>query len=64
MVPMKNEKAGYIVVAAEPHAFDAKITSTVVKNAVYLVEVKFGNKKSNTIRWMVSKILFVLLMGL
>ena len=44
MVPMKNEKAGYIVVAAEPHAFDAKITSTVVKNAVYLVEVKFGNK--------------------
>lgn len=41
---MKNEKAGYIVVAAEPHAFDAKITSTVVKNAVYLVEVKFGNK--------------------
>lgn len=22
MVPMKNEKAGYIVVAAEPHAFD------------------------------------------
>ena len=31
MVPMKNEKAGYIVVAAEPHAFDAKITSTVVR---------------------------------
>ena len=39
-----DEKAGYIVVAAEPHAFDARITSTVVKNAVYLVEVKFGNK--------------------
>lgn len=44
MIPMKNKNAGFIVVAAEPHAFEAKIITTVVKNAVYLVEVKFGNK--------------------
>lgn len=44
MIPMKNKNAGYIVVKAEPHAFEARITSSVVKNAVYLVEVKFGNK--------------------
>lgn len=44
MIPMRNKNAGYIVVAAEPHAFEAKISSTVVKHAVYVVEVKFGNK--------------------
>lgn len=44
MIPMKNEKSGYIVVSAEPHAFEAKIVTSVVKNAVYRVEVKFGNK--------------------
>lgn len=44
MIPMKNKDAGFIVVVAEPHAFEAKISSTVVKNAVYTVEVKFGNK--------------------
>ena len=44
LIPMKNANAGYIVVKAEPHAFEARITSSVVKNAVYLVEIKFGNK--------------------
>lgn len=44
LIPMKDAKAGYIVVSAKPHAFEAKITTTVIKNAVYLVEVKFGNK--------------------
>lgn len=44
LIPMKNENAGFIVVKAEPHAFEAKISSTIVKNAVYLVEIKFGNK--------------------
>ncbi|WP_195639712.1 hypothetical protein [Bacteroides stercoris] len=44
MIPMTNNRRGFIVVAAEPHAFEAKITSTVVKNAIYKVEVKFGNK--------------------
>lgn len=41
---MKNKNAGFIVVSAEPHAFEAKIYTNVVKNAVYNVEVKFGNK--------------------
>lgn len=44
MIPMKNKNAGFIVVSAEPHAFEARISTTVVKNAVYTVEVKFGNK--------------------
>lgn len=44
LIPMKNANAGYIVIKAEPHAFEARISSTVVKNAVYVVEVKFGNK--------------------
>lgn len=44
LIPMRNANAGYIVVKAELHAFEARISSTVVKNAVYIVEVKFGNK--------------------
>lgn len=44
LIPMKNKEAGFIVVKAEPHPFEAKISSCVVKNAVYQVEVKFGNK--------------------
>lgn len=44
MIPMKDKKAGYIVVKAEPHAFEARISSSIVRNAVYMVEVKFGNK--------------------
>lgn len=44
MIPMKNKDAGYIVVVAEPHAFEAHIETTLVKNAVYQVTVKFGNK--------------------
>jgi len=44
MIPMRNKNAGYIVVVAEPHAFEAHISSTVVRHAVYRVEVRFGNK--------------------
>lgn len=44
MIPMRNKNAGYIVVAAKPHAFEAKISTTVVKHAVYMVEIRFGNK--------------------
>ena len=44
MVPMKNANAGYVVLSAVPHAFEAKIEATIVKNAIYKVEVKFGNK--------------------
>jgi len=44
MIPMKNKNAGFIVVEAEPHAFEANIESVIVKNAVYMINVKFGNK--------------------
>lgn len=44
LTPMKNQKAGFIVKKAVPHMFEARISSTIVKNAVYLVEIKFGNK--------------------
>lgn len=44
LIPMRNKDTGFIVTKAEPHSFEAKIISTVVKNAVYQVEVKFGNK--------------------
>lgn len=44
MIPMKAPKKGYIVISAVHHDFTARISSTVVKNAVYVVEVKFGNK--------------------
>lgn len=44
MIPMKSPERGYIVVEANPHAFEAKISTFVVKNATYRVEVKFGNK--------------------
>lgn len=44
MIPMKNRNAGFIVVSAVPHEFAATITTAVVKNALYQVEVKFGNK--------------------
>lgn len=45
MIPMKDKNAGYIVVQADPHAFKATIETIVVKNAIYEVHVKFGNKK-------------------
>lgn len=44
LVPMKNGKAGYVVISAEPHLFKAKIETVLVKNALYKVEVSFGNK--------------------
>lgn len=44
MIPMKNKTSGFIVVEATPHAFKAIISSSIVKNAVYNVTVKFGNK--------------------
>lgn len=44
MVPMKNKNTGLIVVEAEPHAFEASIETVIVKNAVYVINVKFGNK--------------------
>ena len=43
LIPM-TEKNGYIVIAAEPVQFKAHIETTHVKNTIYLVEVKFGNK--------------------
>lgn len=44
MVPMKNPKGGFVVVAVEPYEFEAVIKTDYVKNAVYRVSVKFGNK--------------------
>ncbi len=44
MVPMKAANSGFVVVSASPHAFEAKVESTIIKNVVYKVEVKFGNK--------------------
>lgn len=44
LIPMKD-KDGYIVIEAEPAQFIASITTTYIKNTIYLVEVKFGNKK-------------------
>ena len=43
LIPMTN-KNGYIVIDAKPTRFEARIVSAYVKNAIYLVEVKFGNK--------------------
>lgn len=45
MIPMDDPKSGYVVINAEPHQFEATISTTLVKNAVYMVEVRFGNKK-------------------
>jgi hypothetical protein len=44
MIPMKQSEKGYIVVVANPHAFEAKVSTLIVKDATYRVEVKFGNK--------------------
>jgi len=43
LIPM-HDKNGYVVIAVEPVQFKAVITSNYVKNNIYLVEVKFGNK--------------------
>lgn len=44
MVRMKNRNAGYVVVDAKPHQFEAKMDGTIVKDAVYKICVSFGNK--------------------
>lgn len=44
LIPMKD-KDGYVVIEAEPTQFKASVTTTYIKNTIYLVEVKFGNKK-------------------
>lgn len=43
LIPM-TDKNGYVVIAAEPVQFKATVETTYIKNNVYLVEVKFGNK--------------------
>lgn len=43
LIPMAD-KNGYVVIAAEPVQFKAKVNTTYIKGNVYLVEVKFGNK--------------------
>ena len=43
LIPM-DERNGYVVIVAEPVQFKANVTSTYIKNNIYLVEVKFGNK--------------------
>lgn len=43
LVPMA-ECNGYVVIAAEPVQFKAFVSTTYIKNNIYLVEVKFGNK--------------------
>lgn len=43
LIPM-TDKNGYVVIAAEPAQFKAVVSSTYIKNNIYLVEVKFGNK--------------------
>lgn len=43
LIPM-SDKNGYVVIAAEPVQFKANVSTTYIKNTVYMVEVKFGNK--------------------
>jgi hypothetical protein len=43
LIPM-SDKNGYVVIAAEPVQFKAVISSAYIKNNIYVVEVKFGNK--------------------
>lgn len=43
LIPM-SDRNGYVVIAAEPVQFKASVNSTYIKNTVYVVEVKFGNK--------------------
>lgn len=44
LIPMDG-KHGYVVIAATPVQFKATVTTTYIKNTIYVVEVKFGNKK-------------------
>lgn len=43
IVPMRTKK-GYVVIEAEPYQFKAEIETVYVRNAIYIVHVKFGNK--------------------
>lgn len=43
LVPMA-ERNGYVVIAATPVQFKATIRTQYIKNNIYMVEVKFGNK--------------------
>lgn len=43
LIPM-TEKNGYVVIEANPVQFGATIETSYVPKAVYIVEVKFGNK--------------------
>lgn len=43
LVPMADCN-GYVVIAAEPVQFKATIHTQYIKNNIYLVEIKFGNK--------------------
>lgn len=43
LIPM-SAKNGYVVIAAEPVQFKAEVVTSYVKNTIYQVEVKFGNK--------------------
>lgn len=43
LIPMA-ERNGYVVIAAEPVQFKAKIETQYVKGSIYIVEVQFGNK--------------------
>lgn len=42
---LMNQGNGYIVVAAVPKLFAAKITSTIIPRSVYRIKVAFGLKK-------------------
>lgn len=43
MVPMKHRN-GYVVIEAKPYKFKVVVEINYVRNAVYMVNVKFGNK--------------------
>ncbi len=43
LIPM-TERNGYVVIAANPVQFKAVIETQYIKNNIYVVEVKFGNK--------------------
>lgn len=43
LIPMA-EKSGYVVIEATPVQFKATVHTSYIKNTIYRVEVKFGNK--------------------
>ena len=44
MVRAEGNRSGYIVVKAEPHQFPARISTSIVRNAIYKITISFGNK--------------------